>query len=88
MRHENIQQNGVAKTKHENTSVHVFVPKVFRRAPTSSGIHDVVPLRVSRVETPRVHTWNSSASISENEWDSKGTHIKYMEYEEFKNRTH
>ena len=37
MRHENIQQNGVAKTKPENTSVHVCAAKVFRRAPTSSG---------------------------------------------------
>ena len=80
MRRKNIQQNGVAKTKPQNTSLHDFVPKVFRRSPTSSGIHDVVPLRVSRVETP----WNSSASTSENEWESKGTHIKYMKYEEFK----
>ena len=28
--------------------------------------------------------WNTSASTSENEWESKGTHITYMEYEEFK----
>ena len=30
MRHENIQQNGVAKAKPENTSVHVCAAKVFR----------------------------------------------------------
>ena len=30
MRYKNIQQNGVAKAKPENTSVHVCVTKVFR----------------------------------------------------------
>ena len=39
----------------KNLSVHVCLAKVFRRSPTSSGIHLLVPLRVSRVATPRVH---------------------------------
>ena len=56
MRYENIQQqNGVAKTNPVTISVHVCGKKVLRRSPTSSGIHLVVLLRVSRGTAPRFH---------------------------------
>ena len=55
MRYENVRQNGVAKKKPENMSVHACVTKVLRLSPTSSGIDLVFFLRVSWVTTPRFH---------------------------------